>query len=425
MTKISHHDPILILQKMFSKALEVADPKICVPPVLPPPPLGKTIFLGAGKAAASMARAVEQNWDGQLSGIAVTREGYGVPCKRIEVIEASHPIPDVRSHRASKKILELAHTLRPTDLCIAAISGGASSLLSAPIPGLKFGDKQEINRLLLKSGASISEINTVRKHLSRIKGGRLAEAIFPAHLSTILISDVPGDDPATIGSGPTVPDNTTSADALAVLKKFNINQPSMVYKKLANSESETPKEGSKFFENTKVVTACIPMHGLESAANFAHSVGLKAHIISDRLQGDSKIVAKSHAKLALNTMIGNGPVTPPCVLLSGGETTVAIKGDGRGGPNTEYALALAIELKGNKNVYGIACDTDGIDGSENNAGAIITPEFWSRAQRLGLTPNNYLENNDSFSFFEKIDSLIFTGPTFTNINDFRALLVLP
>jgi len=418
-------DPSTVLKEMFDAAVGAANPMVCVPPHLPKAPSGRTIVLGAGKASAMMAKAVEEHWTGNISGCVVTRYNYAVSCTRIEIIEASHPVPDAASANAAQRILKLANDLKADDLCIALISGGASSLLSYPSKGLTLKDKQKINHQLLRSGATINEINIVRKHLSAIKGGRLAEAIFPASLRTILISDVPGDDPATIGSGPTVPDDTTFSDAREVLKKYEIIPPKAILNHLIQSNHETPKKQSRVFQNTEVRFAGLPITSLEAAARCAVSYGFTPHLLGDTLQGEARDLAKIHANLGLNIKKRKHKMTPPCAILSGGEATVTIKGAGRGGPNTEYSLAMAIALNGASNIYGITCDTDGIDGTENNAGSIITPETLQKAKSLNLDPARFLEDNNSYTFFKKLDDLIDCGPTYTNVNDFRVLLILP
>ena len=413
------------LKNLFQIAISRANPLSCVPPHLPHYPKGKTIVIGAGKASASMAQAVESKWQKPLSGIVVTRYGYSLPCSKIKVIEAGHPIPDETSQNASREIITLATELGPQDLCIALISGGASSLLSLPIKGINLKDKQDLYQKLLYSGAAIGEINIVRKHLSAIKGGRLAEAIFPAKLHTILISDVPGDDPSTIGSGPTMPDPSTFFEAREILKKYTITPSASILKHLTQEFNETPKSGGKAFTNSEFCFASVPKDILEAAENFAKNSGLNTYLLGDSLQGEARFIARQHADLALKIKGGNGPVQPPCVILSGGETTVTIKGKGKGGPNSEYALALAINLKSAENIFALACDTDGIDGSEDNAGAFISPKTLEKASFASLDPNDHLNRNDSYSFFYNLNDLIKTGPTFTNVNDFRALLILP
>jgi len=417
-------NPQNFLRELFDVAVAAADPLKCVPAHLPDPPVGRTVVLGAGKASAAMAKAVEDNWTGEISGLVVTRYGFGVPCERIEIIEASHPVPDTAGHKAAGRIVELAKNLGPDDLCIALISGGASSLLSYPAEGLTLEDKQEVNKRLLASGANISEMNCVRKHLSAIKGGRLAEAVYPARLVTLLISDVPGDVPAVIGSGPTVPDQSTFAEALAVIEKYEIKLPEAVDAYLHDALEETPKPGAPVFENTSLCFAGLPKASLAAAAEVASRAGLAVLNLGDDLEGESRDVGRQHAALALEIKNGTGPVKAPAILLSGGETTVTLKGDGGGGPNGEYALAMAMALGGAEGVHVLACDTDGIDGSEDNAGAMVTPDTLECVNRLGLDARAYLENNDSYGFFEQAGGLLITGPTCTNVNDFRAVLVL-
>lgn len=417
-------NPGIFLRELFDVAVAAADPLVCVPPHLPEPPVGRTVVLGAGKASAAMAKAVEDNWSGELTGLVVTRYGFGVPCSRIEIIEASHPVPDAAGYEAAGRIVELAKGLGSDDLCIALISGGASSLLSYPVEGLSLEDKQKVNKLLLASGANISEMNCVRKHLSAIKGGRLAEAVFPARLVTILISDVPGDVPAVIGSGPTVPDQSTFAEARRVIEKYSIELPASIEKYLCDSREETPKPGASVFDNTSLCFAGLPKVSLAAAAEVASEAGLAVMNIGDDLEGESREVGRQHAALVLEIQNGKGSVQAPAILLSGGETTVTLKGDGGGGPNSEYALAMAIALDGAEGIHVLACDTDGIDGSEDNAGAMVTPETLAEAAKHNLDASAYLENNDSYGFFERVGGLVITGPTCTNVNDFRAVLVL-
>jgi len=424
MTTEMIENPEKFLRALFDAAVAAADPLVCVPPHLPEPPVGRTVVLGAGKASAAMAKAVEGNWPGELTGLVVTRYGFGVPCSRIEIIEASHPVPDAAGHEAAGRIVELAKSLGSDDLCIALISGGASSLLSYPADGLTLEDKQQVNKLLLASGANISEMNCVRKHLSAIKGGRLAEAIYPARLVTLLISDVPGDVPAVIGSGPTVPDESTFAGALAVIEKYGIKLPAAVEKYLADAREETPKPGTPVFDNTTLRFAGLPKVSLAAVADVAAKAGLAVLNLGDDLEGEARDVGFKHAELALEVQRGIASIKAPAVLLSGGETTVTLKGNGGGGPNGEYALAMAIALNEAKDIHVLACDTDGIDGSEDNAGAMVTPETLATAGKLGLDASAYLENNDSYGFFERAGGLVITGPTCTNVNDFRAILVL-
>jgi len=419
-------NPKDFLRSLFDASVAAANPMLCVPPFLPKAPRGKTVVIGAGKASAAMARAVEDNWEENLSGIVVTRYGFSVPCKRIEIIEASHPVPDAAGQAAAARIVQLCKSLGSDDLCIAVISGGASAVLTYPAFGITLENKQELNRLLLRSGANIVEINCIRKHLSEIKGGRLAQAIAPAKVVTLLISDVPGDIPGVIGSGPTVPDDTTFADALALIKKYSINPPKVIMEHLLKGENETPTVGDPIFDNTEMFMVGRPQASIDAAANIAKAAGVRPIVLGDDIEGEARDVAQKHAEMALNIIETHENYNGPCVILSGGETTVSIKGKGgRGGPNGEYALAMALTLKGNKHVYALSCDTDGIDGSEDNAGAMIGPDTLERGKINRLDAELFLEHNDSYGFFEKAGGLVMTGPTFTNVNDFRAILILP
>lgn len=390
------------LKRLFAAGIAAADPLLVVPPHLPPPPRGRTLVLGAGKASAAMALAVEKNWPGELSGLVVTRYGHGAPCRRIEIVEAGHPLPDEAGEDAARRMLEMAHELGPDDLLLCLISGGGSALLSLPAPGLTLATKREITRRLLRSGAPIGEINCLRKHLSAIKGGRLAAAASPAWVLTLAISDVPGDDPAVIASGPTVPDPSTCQDALAILRKYGLPGPVL-------------SESVKRLDNSEFHLIATPMAMLQAAALEAKKEGVPTRILGDDLEGEARDLAREMADLALQS--------GPGLLLSGGETTVTVRGSGRGGRNAEFLLALAIELKGASGIWALAADSDGIDGSEDNAGAFITPDTLSRAAALGLDPAAYLANNDSYSLFEKLGDLLITGPTRTNVNDFRAILI--
>ena len=417
-------DPTALLRGLFDAAVAAADPLLCVPPHLPEPPVGRTVVIGAGKASALMAKAVEDNWPGPLEGLVVTRYGYGVDCARVEIVEASHPVPDAAGQAAAGRILDIAAGLGPDDLCLALISGGASALLSVPGPGLSLDDKQQVNRLLLRSGATISEMNCLRKHLSAIKGGRLAGAVAPSRLVTLMISDVPGDDPATIGSGPTVPDATTFADALAVVERYQIELPARVRDVLEAAVDETPKPGDPVFEKTVAEIVARPQMSLEAAARAAERAGLQPLLLGDAIEGEARLIAREHARMAIGLRGQRSAGQPPVVLLSGGELTVTMVGDGRGGPNGEYMLAMAEALAGAPGIHALACDTDGVDGSEDNAGALISPDTLGRARGLGVDPAAHLTANDSYGFFKAVDGLVMTGPTFTNVNDFRAVLVL-
>jgi len=415
-------DPGRLLKEMFDAAVAAASPAICVPPHLPPPPKSRTIVVGAGKAAAAMARAVEDHWGGPLEGLVVTRYGHGVPTRSVEVLEAGHPLPDAAGQDAARRIMAKVQELSAADLVLALISGGGSALLSLPAPGLTLADKQAVNRALLLSGAAIGEINCVRKHLSAVKGGRLAIAALPARVVSLIISDVPGDDPGTVASGPTVPDTTSLVDARAILTKYRIAVPPAVTAHLLNPESETPKPGDRRFalvENHIVATARV---SLEAAAEVALRAGVAPIILGDAIEGEARILAKGQARLALKHL---QTAPAPLVLISGGETSVTVRGTGRGGRNAEYLLALALALNGNPAIHAIACDTDGIDGTEDNAGALLTPNSLARAAALGLNARAMLDDNDGYGFFTALDDLIVTGPTRTNVNDFRAILVLP
>lgn len=412
-----------LLREMFDAAVEAAQPSLVLQRHLPEPPAGKTIVVGAGKASAAMAKTLEEQWPHPLIGCVVTRDGHGVPCQRIEVIEASHPVPDKRAVAAGQRILEMVHGLSSDDLVIALISGGGSSLLVAPATGLTLGDKQAVNMALLTSGASISEMNCVRKHLSAIKGGRLAAAAFPARVITLLISDVPGDDPSIIASGPTIGDTTTAADALAILNAYGIREPASVIDHLKGSRDETPRPEDPRLANSAVSIVATPQASLEAAARVATAAGLNAFILSDSIEGESRDVAQVLGAIARQVARTGQPFPRPCVLLSGGETTVTVRGKGRGGRNVEFLLSLASYLDGDNNIWAIAADTDGIDGSEEIAGAILRPNTIARARSLGIDAGAYLANNDGHSFFEALGDQVNSGPTHTNVNDFRALIV--
>lgn len=419
-------DPVALLQAMFTAAREAADPAQCVPPHLPPVPKGRTMVVGAGKAAASMARAVELAWpaDAPLEGLVVTRYGHDVACDRIQVVEASHPVPDSAGEKAAALILQKVQGLGPDDLVLCLISGGGSALLSLPAEGLTLADKQAVNRALLSCGANIAEMNCLRKHLSAIKGGRLAAAAAPAPLVSLLISDVPGDDPAVIASGPTVPDPTTFADAMAVIDKYGIDLPANVKQHLATAKGESPKPGDKVFANTTMKMIATPQMALEAAAKVARDAGITPLILGDAIEGEARDVAMVMTGIARQVRRHGQPAGAPCVLLSGGETTVTIRGKGRGGRNAEFLTALAVALDGADGIYALAADTDGIDGSEDNAGAWLSPDSISRAAMKGIDVKACLANNDGYSFFQAAGGLIVTGPTLTNVNDFRAILVL-
>ncbi len=415
--------PRTLLTEMFKAAVASAQPALCVPPHLPAPPKGRTVVVGAGKAAASMAKAVEDHWSGPLSGLVVTRYGHHVPCERIAVVEASHPVPDAAGENAARRILEIAGGLGPDDLMLCLISGGGSALLALPAPGITMADKQAVSKALLRSGANITEMNCVRKHLSAIKGGRLAAAT-QARVVSLVISDVPGDDLSVIASGPTVPDPTSYADALGVLEKYRIDPPKAVMDHLLAGRDESPKPGDPRLARTSTVLVATPQMALERAAEVARRAGITPVILGNALEGESREVALVHAGI-VRQVAGHGqPAPKPCVLLSGGETTVTVRGQGRGGRNAEFLLALTVALDGLPNVHALAADTDGIDGTEDNAGALLSPDTLSRAAALGVSAKERLADNDGYSFFQALDDLLVTGPTLTNVNDFRAVLVL-
>ncbi len=411
------------LLSLFRAAVDAADPMRIVPPHLPAPPRGRTWVIGAGKASARMARAVELHWKHPLQGLVVTRYGHGVATEQIEIVEAAHPVPDQAGLDAAARMLGLVRGLSSEDLVLCLISGGGSSLLPAPLSGLTLADKQQVNRALLRSGASISEMNCVRKHLSAIKGGRLGAACAPARVVTLLISDVPGDDPSVIASGPTVPDPTTCADALAILQKYSISEPIAALDILRRASDETPKPGDPRLARTETIMIGTPQASLEAAAEVARKAGVAPVILSDAIEGEARDVALMHAAIARQVAARGQPAPPPCVLLSGGETTVTVRGSGRGGRNAEFLLALAIALDANPRIHAIACDTDGVDGTEDNAGALAGPDSLRRAAGLGLRAKDFLANNDGYTFFSKLGDLVVTGPTLTNVNDFRAILV--
>ena len=414
------HEKRAFLQRMFDAAVATASPSVCVPSRLPTPPLGRTVVVGGGKAAASMAAAVETNWNAALEGVVVTRYGHSVACDRVEVLEASHPVPDEAGQAAAARIMGLARGVGVDDLLLCLISGGGSALLSLPGPGLTLEDKQSVTQGLLRCGATISEINCVRKHLSAIKGGRLAAAASPARVVSLIISDVPGDDPAVIASGPTVADPTLSHDALSILTKYDIDAPPRVIAHLTSAASETPKPGDASLSNVQNIVVATAKSSLEAAAEIARESGYDARILGDAIEGEAKNVGQEQAQLAKAVVAQSGR---PVALISGGETTVTIRGTGRGGRNGEYLLALALVLEGDPRFSAIAADTDGIDGSETNAGAFFLPETLTRARAAGLDPSDRLAANDSFVVFESAGDLVVSGPTLTNVNDFRAILI--
>ena len=436
--------PPQFLRALFDVAVRRALPSANLAAHLPPPPRGRTLVLGAGKASAAMAQALEALWPVQapMSGLVVTRYHHTPPrdpqvLQRIEIIEARHPVPDAAGRVAAERILALTQGLSDDDLVLCLISGGGSALLSLPAPGVSFEQKQAINQALLRSGAHIGEMNCVRKHLSAIKGGRLGVACAPAPMVSLLISDVPGDDPAVIASGPTVADPTTCSDALQILDRYAIPISAAVRHDLRSGALETPKPGDLRLAHHQVRIIATPWQSLQAAAEWAVAQGIAAHILGDDIEGESRVVGQVHAALARAIVRHNAPFTAPCVLLSGGETTVTVTAPvtaavtapgsarARGGRAGEFALGAAINLNGEPGVYVLAADTDGIDGSEQNAGALVHPDTLQRARALGLNPQAFLDRNDSFGLFEPLGDLVTTGPTYTNVNDFRAVLIMP
>lgn len=418
--------PRQFLLDLYASAVAAVSAEKCLPPYLPQPLAGsRTLVIGAGKGAAAMAGTVEDRWQGDISGLVVTRYGHGAPCKRIEVVEAAHPVPDEAGRAAAVRMMEMVHGLAPNDLVLCLISGGGSALLTLPAEGITLEQKQAINRVLLNSGATIAEINCVRKHLSAIKGGRLALACAPAKVVTLLISDVPGDDPGTVASGPTLPDPTSCTDALAILRAYRIAVPDNVEHHLASGAGETPKPGDPRFAQNECHVIANAQQALEAAAQRALAVGIAPYIMSDAIEGEARDIGLMHAALARQIARHGQPFARPCVLLSGGETTVTVRGSGRGGRNAEFLLSLALALDGQPDIHAIACDTDGIDGSENNAGALYHPDSLRRAATLlAQRPRAMLDNNDGYGFFDALGDLVISGPTRTNVNDFRAILIL-
>ncbi len=418
-------NPRALLEHLMEVAIDAADPAKCLAPFLPVPPSGRTIVVGAGKASAKMARAVEDHWSGPLEGLVVTRYGHRVACDQIEIVEAAHPVPDASGALAAQRIMDCVKSAGPEDLVLCLISGGASALLSLPADGLTLRNKQDVNRALLRSGAHIGEINCVRKHLSAVKGGRLAAAAAPARVVTLAISDVPGDDPAVIGSGPTVADESTFAEAWAIFDRYELTPSATVARVLSATSNETPKPGDPRLAATECILIATPQMSLDAAAEAASKLGITPIVLGDAIEGEAREVAKVMAGIARQAARRGQPAPPPVVLLSGGETTVTVRGAGRGGRNAEFQLALALALDGEADIWSLAVDTDGIDGTEDNAGAIVTPDTLVRAVQVGLRPDDMLAANDGYSFFKSLGDLMITGPTLTNVNDFRAILVLP
>ena len=416
--------PSALLRRLFDAAVASAQPALCVPPHLPKtPPGGRLVVIGAGKASAAMARAVEDHWPGPLEGLVVTRYGHGVPCQRVEIVEAAHPVPDRAGVAAAERMLDLVRGLGRDDMVLCLISGGGSSLLVSPAEGLTLADKQTVNSALLRSGATISEMNCLRRHLSSIKGGRLAAACHPARVINLLISDVPGDRLIDIASGPTVGDPTTCGDALEIVSRYGIALPEAARRLLESGAGESVKPDDPRLQTVETTLVAAPQLALEAAAEVARNAGYAAHILGDSIEGEAREVGTVLAGIARQVATRRQPFEPPCVLLSGGETTVTLRGQGRGGRNVEFLLSLALALDGMPKVHALSADTDGVDGADEAAGAFFGPETLDRARALGLTPRAALEENDAHSFFEAIESQVVCGPTLTNVNDFRVILV--
>jgi len=412
-----------LLRAMFDAAVAAALPEKSVPRFLPQPPKGRTIVVGAGKASAAMARVFEEHWQGPLEGLVVTRYGHGAKTRQIRVVEASHPVPDAAGAAAAAEMLACVQGLTADDLVVALVSGGGSALLSLAAEGITAEEKRAVNRALLASGAPIHEMNCLRKHLSRIKGGRLAAAAFPARVETLVISDVPGDDVSAVGSGPTVADPTTFAEARAIIAKYGIAVPDSVRRHLERAADETPKPGDPRLARATTHLIASPQTSLEAGAAVARAHGIAPLILGDALEGEAREMGFMMAGMARQARNFAQPARPPCVLISGGETTVTVKGTGVGGRNVEFLLALALKLNGADGIHALAADTDGIDGAREVAGALITPDTLARARAIGLDAWAMLGNNDAHSFFEKLSDQVVTGPTLTNVNDFRAILI--
>lgn len=408
---------------MFDAAVASAQPALCVPPQLPAPARGRLLVIGAGKASAAMAQAVEANWDGPVHGLVVTRYGYAVPCRHIEIVEAAHPVPDEAGLRAAQRMLEKVRGLGPDDRVLCLISGGGSALLPLPLPGLGLADEQALNRELLRCGAAIGEMNCVRRHLSAIKGGRLAAACHPARVLTLAISDVPGDDPGDIASGPTVGDPSTCADALEIVRRHGVRLPPAGLELLQSGRGESVKPGDPRLAGAEFRLVATPRMALRAAAAVANEAGYAVHLLGDALEGEAREVGKLMAGIAGHVARHGEPFAPPCVLLSGGETTVTLRGKGRGGRNVEFLLALGLALRGEPGVWALAGDTDGVDGAEEIAGAVLGPDTLERARRAGIRAADSLDDNDGHGFFGALGDSVVTGPTMTNVNDFRAILV--
>jgi glycerate 2-kinase len=418
-------DAARLMRQMFEAAIASAQPQVCIPPHLPRPAevKGRLIVIGAGKASAAMARAVEDHWSGPVSGLVVTRYGYKVPCQHIEIVEAAHPVPDEAGWQAAQRMLGVVSGLSADDVVLCLISGGGSALLPLPLAGITLEDKQQLNRQLLASGATISEMNVVRRHLSAIKGGRLAMACLPARVITLLLSDVPGDQAADIASGPTVPDDSRCQDALDILQRYRIEVPPHVLQVLQSEAAESVKSADERWRNTDIRMIATPQMALQAAAQVALAQGYQPYILGDAIEGEARDVGKVLGAMALQVARRGEPFSRPCALLSGGETTVTIKGQGRGGRNVECLLSLAIATQGHPQIHALMGDTDGVDGVEEISGAVMSPDTLARAFAQGLNPRKSLDHNDGHGFFSALGDSVVTGPTLTNVNDFRVILI--
>lgn len=412
-----------ILQDLFRDAVAAAQPSFAVRANLPPQPAGRTIVIGAGKASAQMAKAFEEAWEGPLDGLVVTRYGYGAPCRRIEIVEAAHPVPDAAGYLAARRIMEKVSGLSHDDLVVALISGGGSALLPHPASGMSFEDEQAVNQVLLASGAPIGVMNIIRNELSGIKGGRLAALAAPARVATLVVSDVPGDDPALVASGPTVPLNSSRAEARHLVSVYRLDLPPAAHDILASDANPAPRPTDPAFARNSVRIIASAALSLEAAAGHARSFGLSTHILSDAVEGEARDVARVHAAIAREVKTRGRPFAKPSLILSGGETTVTLRGNGRGGRNAEFLLAFAIAIEGVEGITALAADTDGIDGAGDNAGAIADGASATRMRAAGIDPLAALADNDAYTAFRAVDGLYVTGPTGTNVNDFRAIIV--
>ncbi len=412
-----------LLRAMFDAAVAAALPQHSVPLHMPKPPKGRTIVVGAGKASAAMAKAFEDHWPHPLEGLVVTRYGHAVPCKKIRIVEAAHPVPDAAGAAVAADMLKLVQGLTADDLVVALISGGASALLSLPAQAITAEEKRAVNKALLACGVPIAEMNCVRKHLSAIKGGRLAAAAFPARVKTLVISDVPGDDISAVGSGPTVADPTSFADALAIVERYRLDLPASVMGRLKSAKDETPKPGDPRLATATAHLIASPQQSLEASAAVAKQNGFTPLILGDAIEGEAKEIGIAMAGIALQARRFGQPARPPCAIISGGETTVTLKGNGVGGRNVEFLLSLAVKLHGASGIHALAADTDGVDGAAEVAGAMLTPDTLERARKVGLDARVLLENNDAHTFFAKLGDQLVTGPTLTNVNDIRIILV--